>query len=63
MKLTPAGQLTMPDQSMASQLLAILSSKVGNDIAVGIGEGVLGRLGCVPLVAISEGMDCTVRIV
>jgi hypothetical protein len=27
-KLTPAGQLAMPNQSMAPQLLAILSSKV-----------------------------------
>lgn len=62
-KLTPAGQLAMPNQSMAPQLLAILSSKVGNDISIGIGEGVLGRLKCIPLATISEGMNYTVRVI
>jgi hypothetical protein len=46
---TPVGQLLMPNQVMASQLLAIGLRKIGNDIALGKGELTLGRLGCVPL--------------
>lgn len=54
-KLTPVGQLAMPNQSMTSQLLAIFSSKFGNLISFGIGEFVFRGLGFIPLATISEG--------
>lgn len=48
-RLTPAGQLTMPDQVMATELLAIGRSKVCNNIALGEREGVLRWLSRIPL--------------
>lgn len=52
-KLTPARKLAMPDKSVASQLLAIRSRKIGNDISLGVRESVLRRLDGIPLFKVS----------
>lgn len=56
---TPVGQLLVPDQVVASQNLIVGLGQVRNDIALGEAEGVLRRLGRVPLsqIYISLGMS------
>lgn len=52
-EFTPARQLAMPDKSMASQFLAIRSREVGNNISLGVREGVLRRFDSIPLCKVS----------
>jgi hypothetical protein len=47
--LTPAWELVMPHQIVASQLLAVGLGKLSNGVSIGEGECILRRLSCIPL--------------
>lgn len=54
----PGWQLVVPDQVVAAHDLAVVLSKVDNDITLGVIEAALGRLSVIPLLGVS-GSDLT----